>query len=323
MKLFGKKDDKEKYVVEIVNLDDKSEHEEAPKKPTPVLWPAEQLKPKQPEPQPSEPEVADDELVIDEANAEKLGYEQVDNIFDDEEETPLPEPTKFVEPPVKRRGRPTSQEPDSQSNHAVRKTKKVVIKESVPVELPDVEEEEDDDMLGKKENATNVPKPFGAQRIGDKDDMDFMDKGIEEETEEQSQGEAVSVQEATQQFLIKEQQELEQDEQGAYKQQFGQDEYISEDEARARIATMLINRKNLEMMSELNDFEIFKLSIVVSIAQKYNVPLIALFADKLLGFKVSRAREGRREVKDVASPVRKEQDKRSLMDMVMGGNRRM
>jgi len=339
MKLFGKKDDNEKYVIEIVNLEDPESIEPKYEK-LPEPKPIKQPQPPEPDLEPQHPLLD----VIDEANADKLGYEQVESIFDDDdEETPLPEPAKPVIQPVKRRGRPPNSD---RRPHSKRQTQSVCHSEwsssgslvnrdeFVPVEAPqavsqpesqapfhskeaervykqmvskveDDEEEGDDDMFEKKETMKAAPT---------KDDMDFMDKDVEAE-------EVPSVQDATKQFIEKEQQELEQDEQGAYKQQFGQDEYISEDEARARIATMLINRKNLEMMSELNDFEIFKLSIVVSIAQKYNVPLIQLFADKLLGFKVSRAREGRREVKDVASPTRKDGDKKSVMDMILGGKK--
>lgn len=117
-----------------------------------------------------------------------------------------------------------------------------------------------------------------------------------------------------------EQEELKQDDKtpSGY-DQFKQDEYLSEEEARAKIATMLANRNNLEMLSELNDFEIFQLSVVVSIAQKYEIPIVKLFTDNMLGFKVSRGREGRREIKDVAAPVyRPPQEKRGIMDAIMG-----
>jgi len=120
-------------------------------------------------------------------------------------------------------------------------------------------------------------------------------------------------------FFKNEQKELEQDEQNAYSQ-FQQDEFLSEDEARAKIATMLIDRKNRETMSELNDYEIFQLSVVNAIAKRFNINIVRQWVSELLDFKVSRARKGREEVKEVAQPsLRREQsEKKSVMDLIMG-----
>jgi len=201
---------------------------------------------------------------------------------------------------------------------------------------PDIEEVvednlDDDDIteeFTKGKSVEKLPEEFSEDEEEDeegeeemskpKDELDSLKPPTKEELEADEEVPAVA--DSVKQFMRQQQQQFDQDESGGYKQ-FGQDEYMSEDEARARIATMLVNRKNLEMMSELNDYEIFKLAVVASIAQTYKVPLVELFADKLLGFKVSRAREGRREVKEVAAPSKVAQDKKSVMDMIMGGRK--
>jgi DNA-binding TFAR19-related protein (PDSD5 family) len=101
--------------------------------------------------------------------------------------------------------------------------------------------------------------------------------------------------------------------------QFQRDEFISEDEARARIATMLISKDNIEQMSELTDYEIFKLSVVSAIARQYSMPLVLNWSERLLSLKVSRARAGRHEIKDVASPQPKQHEKAGLRDLILGG----
>jgi len=167
-----------------------------------------------------------------------------------------------------------------------------------------VNEEEDDDMTEEETRAESRPVPIGVPP---------PPAPVEPEVG--------SVQQQAQQFVSEEQKELEQDEQEGYGQ-FQQDEFLSEDEARAKIATMLIDRENRETMSELNDYEIFQLSIVNAVAKDFGIGIVQQWANELLDFKVSRAREGRKEVKEVAAPsIKQQQDKKSVMDMIMGGRR--
>jgi hypothetical protein len=98
-----------------------------------------------------------------------------------------------------------------------------------------------------------------------------------------------------------------------------EDEHLTPEEAQARIAMILADTKNPEILSELNQEEIAVLASMQTIAEKYNLTLIQDFIQKFLLLRVSHKRQGRKEVIQI-SQGRKEEDrmKRTLKSMVLG-----
>jgi len=98
------------------------------------------------------------------------------------------------------------------------------------------------------------------------------------------------------------------------------EESLSPEEAQAKIAMLLAKTEHLEVMSELDDDEIKLIAALRTIAKLFNNDVLNTYVDYYLKLKVSRFREGRREIKDIAvpQPSQKEKLRKSIKDILMG-----
>lgn len=102
-----------------------------------------------------------------------------------------------------------------------------------------------------------------------------------------------------------------------------EEESLTEEEARSKIAMMLSRTENLETLSETDDAEVKLISALKTIAERYNMPLVDDYTDKYLQLKVSLHRQGRKEIQEIARPSHdtEERQKSSLKSLLLGGIR--
>ena len=92
----------------------------------------------------------------------------------------------------------------------------------------------------------------------------------------------------------------------------GSDEVISQEEALAKISMILARTDNPEALSDLNPNEIIDMAILKTLAQKYEMDydsqLLKNFVQNYLVLQVSKRRKGRKEIIEVASSNKVNQD---------------
>lgn len=84
----------------------------------------------------------------------------------------------------------------------------------------------------------------------------------------------------------------------------------------------LLDKKDVEVKTELNDVEIVTISKLRFMAERYRVPVLNEFTNNLMTLKISRARKGRTEfIQGLHADERREQPSESWFSRVFGGNR--
>lgn len=101
---------------------------------------------------------------------------------------------------------------------------------------------------------------------------------------------------------------------------FTQDEFISPDEAQAKIIQMLLKVTSPEIMTELTEHEVKNIAQLKTIADIYGSESMSKLIENYMLLKISYKRQGRQEVINVARPSEGQNDKmkKTLKSMVLG-----
>ena len=82
----------------------------------------------------------------------------------------------------------------------------------------------------------------------------------------------------------------------------------------------LLDKKDVEVKTELNDAEIVNISKLRFIADRYHVPVLKDFTDNLMTLKISRNRKGRTEfIQGLHADERREQPEQGFFSKIFGG----
>ena len=84
----------------------------------------------------------------------------------------------------------------------------------------------------------------------------------------------------------------------------------------------LLDKKDVEVKTELNDVEIVTISKLLFVADRYDVPVIKNFVDNIMTLKISRKRQGRREfIQGLHADERSQQPNEGFFSRIFGGNK--
>jgi len=103
-------------------------------------------------------------------------------------------------------------------------------------------------------------------------------------------------------------------------EEFSQDEFISPDEAQAKIIQMLLKVTSPSIMTELTEKEVKNIAQLKTIADIYDSNSLRVLIENYMLLKISYKRQGRKEIIGVAKPSEGQNDKmkKTLKSMVLG-----
>lgn len=82
----------------------------------------------------------------------------------------------------------------------------------------------------------------------------------------------------------------------------------------------LLDKKDVEVKTELNDEEILTISKLRFMSERYNIPVLNAFTNNLMMLKISRNRKGRSEfIQGLHADERREQPSESMWSKIFGG----
>ncbi len=92
------------------------------------------------------------------------------------------------------------------------------------------------------------------------------------------------------------------------------DDVYSLDHARAKSALILVDKTNIEMISEIPSTEVKQIAILRSVfGRKFKSDIMNNFIDDYLLYQVSKNRQGRKEIINVATNQPTEKKRRGIM----------
>ena len=82
----------------------------------------------------------------------------------------------------------------------------------------------------------------------------------------------------------------------------------------------LIDKKDIEVKTELNSSEITAMSKLLLIAERHNAPIIGRYLENLMTLKISHKRQGRREfIQGLHADERREMPQQGFLSKLFGG----
>ena len=81
----------------------------------------------------------------------------------------------------------------------------------------------------------------------------------------------------------------------------------TKEEALGKIAMKLAETEDEKILTELKDEHIAKITSLLSVAEKYNIPIYEKICETFMRLKVSKDRKGRKELLEIAKAVRDEE----------------
>lgn len=83
---------------------------------------------------------------------------------------------------------------------------------------------------------------------------------------------------------------------------------------------LLLDKRDVEVKTELNDTEISNMSKLLLVAERYDVPVLHHFCHNMMTLKISRRRQGRREfIQGLHADEKREMPQQGMLSRLFGG----